>query len=240
MPNKQVLWSSLKWQTYWWIEFSPTSYCSIDFSTLFLINRECPELLAMTVLKVGHEQTWQRAEFIREVFAGALIHYPSIVDFHLQWERWVKVPNTSRWHSGSQRKGSGNSRNIKKAVSNCGNIFHCCWNWLFSEYVKPLHMFRVSSISLPYTAEAVGFSGQKCRVMMTQLLKNIKRKQQKILVHLRLWQNSCRGKHPKMCQLEYQKHFSVSKFHLMSECSLCMKTVCLWIDGSSWGLKASV
>lgn len=68
IPNKQVLWSSLKWQTYWWIDFSPTRYCCIEFSTLFLINRECPELLTMTVLKVGHKQTWQRAEFIKGSF----------------------------------------------------------------------------------------------------------------------------------------------------------------------------
>lgn len=34
----------------------------------------------MTVLKVGHQQTLQRAEFIKEVFAGALIHYPSIAE----------------------------------------------------------------------------------------------------------------------------------------------------------------
>lgn len=240
MPNKQVLWSSLKWQTYWWIEFSPTRYCSIDFSTLFLINRECPELLAMTVLKVGHEQTWQRAEFIREVFAGALIRYPSIVDIHLQWECWAKVPNTSRWLSGSQRKGGGNHRNIKK-LPLIVEIFFIAVGIDFSLSIwKLCTCSGVSSISLPYTAEAVGFSGQKFHVMMAQPLKNIKWKQQKILVHLRLWQNSCRGKHPKMCQLEYQKDFSVSKFHLMSECSLCINTVGLWIDGSTWALKASI
>lgn len=44
----------------------------------------------MTVLKVGHQLTWQMAEFIGEVFARTLIHYPFIVDINLQYGHWAK------------------------------------------------------------------------------------------------------------------------------------------------------
>lgn len=148
MPNKQVLCSSWKRQSYWWIEFSPTRYCCIEFTALFLINRECPELLAMTVLKVGHKQTCQWAEFIREAFAGALIHYPSIADTHFQWEHWAKVPNTSRWHSGSQRKGGRNLSSKETCLSFIPHWFFSpqltglFWilspHWSLSQFLSPL------------------------------------------------------------------------------------------------------
>lgn len=38
----------------------------------------------MTARKVGHQLTWQMAEFIGEVFARTPIRYSFIVDIHLQ------------------------------------------------------------------------------------------------------------------------------------------------------------
>lgn len=58
--------------------------------------------------------------------------------------------------------------------------------------------------------------------------------------------NTCRVKHPQMSQVETEKHFWYSKFHLKSECSSCIIYdhgfiyiyISIYLHKSILGLKA--